>query len=102
MIYVYVILALWLLLIILKGWLVNTLIALDSLGSAMTGGRDGSTLSARAGSAWQQDKFRGFIFCPAIDVLMHLVGEFPTWRGHCLAAIKGDQLRAQAILAQRS
>jgi len=85
----------------MSGYVFNVLIALDCLGSALTGGQPGETMSGRAGSAYLQGALRGKIFCPAIDVLMHLVGQFPTWRGHCVAAIKGDKLRAQAVLAQR-
>jgi hypothetical protein len=83
------------------GYVFNNLIALDCLGSTLTGGQPGETLSGRAGSALLEGKLRGKICAPAIDVLMHLVGQFPTWRGHCVKAIEGDKLRAQAVLSQR-
>lgn len=82
-------------------YIFNLLIALDCLASAILGGKPGETMSGRAGSAWLEGKLRGKIFCPAIDVLMHLVRAYPRWRGHCVAAIQGDKLRAQAVLAQR-
>jgi len=84
-----------------SGYVFNLLIALDCLGSAVLAGQPGETLSGRAGSALLEGKLRGKIFAPAIDALMHIVGEFPTWRGHCVAAVEGDKLRAQAVLSQR-
>jgi hypothetical protein len=84
------------------GYVFNLLIALDCLGSALLAGQPGETMSGRAGSALLEGKLRGKIFAPPIDVLMHLVGQFPTWRGHCVAAVKGDKLRAEAVLAERS
>lgn len=80
----------------------NLLIALDCLGSAILAGQPGETLSGRAGSAQLEGKLRGNTFAPLIDVLMHLVGAYPTWFGHCAAAVKGDKLRAAAVLAQRT
>jgi hypothetical protein len=92
----------WLLLITLRGWLKNTLISLDLLLSAMTGGLPGETLSGRAGAAWMQKTLRGRIFCPVIDVIMHLCRAYPTWRGHCVhAATVGDPARARAVLETR-
>jgi hypothetical protein len=85
-----------------SGYVFNLLIALDCLGSAILAGQPGESMSGRAGSAFLEGKLRGKIFAPAIDVLMHLVGQFPTWRGHCVAAIEGDKLRAQAVLNQRT
>jgi hypothetical protein len=82
-------------------YIFNVLISLDCLASAILVGQPGESLSGRAGSAYLEGKRTGKIFCPVIDVLMHIVGEYPTWRGHCVAAIKGDELRAQAVLAQR-
>jgi hypothetical protein len=84
-----------------SGYVFNLLIALDVLGSAILAGQPGETMSGRAGSALLEGKTRGKIFAPPIDVLMHLVGQFPTWRGHCVAAVEGDKLRAQAVLSQR-
>lgn len=64
----------------------------DLLLSAYTGGRPGESLSGRAGSAYLQGKLRGKIFVPIIDFLaMH--------KGHCIEAVKGDELRAQAVIA---
>lgn len=80
----------------------NLLMALDCLGSAILGGEPGESMSGRAGSAYLEGQLRGKIFCPIIDVLMHLVGQFPTWRGHCVKAIEGDKLRAQKVLEQRT
>jgi len=82
-------------------YIFNLLIALDILASAILAGQPGETMSGRAGSALQEGKLRGKILAPAIDVLMHLLGQFPTWRGHCVAAIEGDKRRAQAVIAQR-
>ena len=83
-------------------YIFNLLIALDVLASAILAGQPGETMSGRAGSALLEGKTRGKIFAPMIDVLMHLVGEFPTWRGHCLAALVSDKNRAALVLAQRS
>ena len=85
----------------MSGYVFNLLIALDCLGSAILAGQPGETMSGRAGSALLEGKLRGKIFAPAIDALMHIVGEFPTWRGHCVAAVEGDKLRAQAVISQR-
>ena len=82
-------------------YIFNLLIALDILASAILAGQPGETMSGRAGSALQEGKLRGKVLAPAIDVLMHLVGQFPTWRGHCVAAIEGDKRRAQAVMDQR-
>jgi hypothetical protein len=79
----------------------NLLIALDVLGSAILAGQPGETMSGRAGSALLEGKTRGKIFAPIIDVLMHIVGAYPSWRGHCVAAIAGDRLRAISVLTQR-
>jgi hypothetical protein len=84
------------------GYVFNLLIALDVLGSAILAGQPGETMSARAGSALLEGKLRGKIFAPMIDGLMHIVGAFPTWRGHCVKAVEGDKLRAAAVLAQRT
>lgn len=80
----------------------NVALGLDLFASALTGGKPGETLSGRAGSAWLNGTLRGRIFCPAIDVIMHLVGAYPKWRGHCVHAISGDILRAQAVIADQS
>jgi hypothetical protein len=86
----------------MKTYLANVLISLDQFASALLGGRPGETLSGRAGSAYNQGKLRGKIFCPIIDVIMHIAGEYPTWRGHCQAAIAGDIRRASAVIANQS
>ncbi len=91
----------WLIVAALEGWIPNVLIGIDCTASAMCGGKPGETLSGRAGSAYLEHKLTGRIFCPIIDVVMHLVGEYPHWRGHCVAAIHGDELRAKAVLVQR-
>jgi hypothetical protein len=82
-------------------YILNLLIALDCLASALLAGQPGETMSGRAGSALLEGKVRGKVFVPPIDVLMHLVGEYPRWRGHCVAAIEGDKLRALAVLRER-
>lgn len=83
----------------MKAYVSNVLLGLDLFLSALTGGMPGETLSGRAGAAYTQGKLRGKIFCPIIDVLMHLVRAYPTWRGHCVAATKNDIARAQAVIA---
>ena len=83
-------------------YIFNLLLALDCLGSAILAGQPGETLSGRAGSALLEGKLRGKIFAPMIDALMHLVGAYPTWRGHCVAAVAGDKRRAQSVLDQRT
>ena len=83
-------------------YIFNLLLALDCLGSAVLAGQPGETLSGRAGSALLEGKLRGKIFAPVIDVLMHVVGAYPTWRGHCVAAVANDRRRAQAVLNQRT
>ena len=73
-------------------YIIRVLMGLDLFASAITGGRYGETLSGRAGSAYLQGKLRGRICAPVIDFIMRK-------KGHCVAAIKGDELRAQAVLA---
>jgi hypothetical protein len=85
-----------------SNYIFNVLITFDCFVSAICGGEPGESLSGRAGSALLEGKTRGKLFAPIIDVIMHLVGQFPTWRGHCVKAVEGDKLRAQAVLAQRS
>lgn len=82
-------------------YIFNLLLALDCLGSAILAGQPGETMSGRAGSALLEGKLRGKVLAPMIDVLMHTVGQYPTWRGHCVAAVAGDKRRAQAVLDQR-
>ena len=85
----------------MKAYLANVLLGLDLFVSALAGGKPGETLSGRAGSAYSQGKLRGRIFCPAIDAIMHVVGAYPTWRGHCVHAIQGDIVRAQAVIVDQ-
>jgi len=79
----------------------NVLVTFDCFLSAVCGGQPGETLSGRAGSALLQGALRGKVFAPIIDTFAHLVGLYPTWRGHCIASIAGDKRRAQAVLNQR-
>lgn len=83
-------------------YVLNVLISLDCLASSILGGAPGETMSGRAGSALLEGKLRGKIFAPPIDVLMHLVGQYPKWRGHCVASIAGDRRRAEAVLLERT
>lgn len=74
-----------------SGYCANVTLAWDLLGSAMTGGRSGETLSGRTGSSLIEGKLKGKIFAPLIDLIM--------WkRGHCIAAVLGDERRARAVL----
>ena len=79
----------------------NITLGWDLLASAYTRGKPGETLSGRAGSAYQQGHLRGKIFCPMIDFIMWAVRAYPTRRGHCVAAIKGDILRAKAVIVDQ-
>lgn len=76
-------------------YLFNVLLALDLLGSALTGGIIGETLSGRAGTAQRQGKLRGRIFAPIINFIM---GD----PNHCEEAIAGDMRRAAAVIADDS
>ena len=80
---------------------VGVVVTFDCFLSALAGGLPGETLSGRAGTAEAEGKLRGKIFAPAIDALMHVLGLYPTWRGHCAHAVLGDMARAQAVLEQR-
>lgn len=86
----------------MKRYLANALLGLDLFLSTLTGGIPGTTLSGRAGSQYVQGKLGGRIFCPIIDVIMHAVGAYPTWRGHCVAAMANDAKRAQAVIADKA
>lgn len=77
--------------------LTNVLLGFDLFASTITGGLPGTTLSGRAGSQYLLGKLGGRLFCPVIDVLVHLCGAYPTWRGHCVHAIQGDKARAEAV-----
>lgn len=67
----------------------------DVLLSAYTGGQPGESLSGRAGSSLLAGKLRGRIFVPIIDAIMRK-------KGHCISAVKGDILRAQAVIQDDS
>lgn len=80
-------------------YLGNLILGADLFASALLGGIPGETLSGRAGGALLEGKLRGKIFAPPIDVFMHLCGQFPTWRGHCVHAVADDVKRARAVIA---
>lgn len=67
----------------------------DVLVSAYLNGKPGETLSGRAGSAYLEGKIRGHIFAPIIDAIMRK-------KGHCVAAVQGDILRAKAVIADQT
>jgi hypothetical protein len=74
-----------------KNYLLNLLLGLDYFASCLTGGKPGTTLSGRAGSAYLEGKYRGKIFCPVINFIM--------WnKQHCQNAVHGDVVRAQAVI----
>ena len=75
-------------------YLYNVAISLDYLASAITGGVPGTTLSGRAGSAYAQGKLRGRIFVPVINWIMRNPE-------HCQNAVRGDILRARAVLVDQ-
>ncbi|MGC8519962.1 MAG: hypothetical protein ACP5P4_15810 [Steroidobacteraceae bacterium] len=79
-------------------YLKSVLISLDMLGSAILLGKPDETISGRTGRAELARRWWGLLFAPPIDVLMHLLGAYPHWRGHCLHAILGDTLRAEAAV----
>lgn len=75
-----------------SGYCDNITLGWDLLGSAMTGGRSGETLSGRTGSSAMEGKLKGRIFEPVIDLVM--------WkRGHCREAVLSDERRAKAVIA---
>lgn len=76
----------------MKGYFFNVALALDLLGSALTGGMPGETLSGRAGTADAQGKLRGRILAPLIDLIMGSAT-------HCQNAVLNDVKRAQAVIA---
>lgn len=79
-------------------YITNNLLGLDMFLSTLSGGLPGETLSGRTGSNYVKGNLKGRIFCPIIDVFMHVCHAYPTWRGHCVHAIQGDIQRAQAII----
>lgn len=78
----------------LKSYLFNVALGLDLFASAILAGKPGETLSGRAGSAYEQGKFRGRIFCPLINFIMRNPE-------HCQEAVQGDILRAKAVIADQ-
>lgn len=76
----------------MKNYFFNIAFAFDLLGSALTGGIPGESLSGRAGTAQRQGKLRGRIFAPIINFLARNPH-------HCEQAIAGDIRRAQAVIA---
>ena len=79
----------------MRTYLFNVALALDLLGSALTGGMPGETLSGRAGAAQAQGKLRGRILAPIIDFIM-------CKKDHCKDAIQGDMNRARAVITDDS
>ena len=59
------------------GYLINVALGLDYFASCLTGGKPGTTLSGRAGSAYLQGKLRGRIFAPCINFLMQNPAALP-------------------------
>lgn len=76
-------------------YLFNVALSIDYLASAILNGKPGETLSGRAGSAYLQGKLRGKICVPIIDFIMRK-------KGHCIASVKGDVVRAQAVIVDQS
>lgn len=79
----------------MSAYIFNVLLAIDCLASAILGGQPGESLSGRAGSAYLEGKLRGKIFAPIINFIM-------LNKNHCVRAVAGDKLRAQAVLEQRT
>lgn len=79
----------------LKSYLFNVALGLDLFASALLAGKPGETLSGRAGSAYEQGKIRGRIFCPLINFIMRNPE-------HCQQARLGDIARAQAVIKDQS
>jgi hypothetical protein len=76
----------------MSNYLFNILLTLDLLGSALTGGMVGETLSGRAGTAQRQGTLRGRIFAPIVNFIMRDPN-------HCQEAIAGDIRRSAAVIA---
>lgn len=79
----------------MSAYLFNVALGLDLFASAILGGKLGETLSGRAGSAYNQGKLRGRIFCPIINWIMRNPQ-------HCQQAVQGDIRRATAVIADQS
>lgn len=78
-----------------SSYCLNVMLGWDLLASAVTGGRPGETLSGRTGSNVVQGNWKGKVFGPVIDFIMRK-------KGHCVGAIQGDKLRAQAVIADNA
>lgn len=78
----------------MSAYLFNVALGLDLFASAILGGKPGETLSGRAGSAYNQGKLRGRIFCPIINWIMRNPE-------HCQQAVQGDIRRATAVIADQ-
>jgi hypothetical protein len=76
-------------------YLFNVLLALDLLGSALTGGTPGETLSGRAGTAQREGTLRGRLLAPIVNFIMRDPN-------HCQEAIQGDINRAKAVITDDS
>jgi hypothetical protein len=72
-------------------YLLNVALGFDIFVSAILRGKPGETLSGRAGSAFLEGKARGKFWVPIIDFVMRK-------KGHCIGAVHGDILRAQAVI----
>lgn len=79
----------------MSAYLLNVALGLDLFASAILGGKPGETLSGRAGSAYNQGKLRGRIFCQIINWIMRNPQ-------HCQQAVQGDIRRATAVIADQS
>ena len=79
----------------MKSYLFNVALAFDLLGSALTGGMPGETLSGRAGKAYAQGTLRGKFWQPIINAVMFNPN-------HCQLAWKNDMARAKAVIADDS
>jgi hypothetical protein len=76
-------------------YLYNVLLGIDMLGSTITGGIPGETLSGRAGISKRRGKLSGRIFSAIIDWLARNPN-------HCEEAIANDIRRATAVIADDS
>ena len=75
----------------MKRYILNVLIGLDQLLTAIVGGYPDETLSSYAWRLERQRKLGGLIFRPAIDAL------FSLWEGpgHCKRSFDDERLRRQ-------
>lgn len=79
----------------MNAYFINVALGLDLFASAILAGKPGETLSGRAGSAYNQGKFRGYVFCRIIN----WIARNPQ---HCQQAVQGDIRRATAVIADQS